>query len=182
MELFEMYDIDRKPVGMQIVRGNKVPDGCYHNVVHCCVFNTKGEMLIQQRQPFKDGWSNMWDITMGGSAVAGENSREAVTREMREEVGMELDFSTSRPAFTINFGHIIDDIYIIDRDVDETTLTLQAEEVQRVCWASAEKIKSMIESGEFIPYWPSLIDFIFDWHRNKNMRFRRDDTVPAPRL
>ena len=48
-------------------RGEPMKDGDYHLVVHICIFNTDGKMLIQQRQPFKDGWSNLWDITVGGS-------------------------------------------------------------------------------------------------------------------
>lgn len=59
--------------------------GTYHLVVHVCVFNQKGEMLIQQRQPFKQGWPNLWDVTMGGSALAGETSQQAAMRELKEE-------------------------------------------------------------------------------------------------
>ena len=55
-----------------MVRGDRQPEGTCRLVVHICLFNARGEMLIQQRQSFKSGWSNFWDVTVGGSAVAGE--------------------------------------------------------------------------------------------------------------
>ena len=67
MELFDLYTADRVKTGRTMVRGDAVPEGCYRIVVHVCIFDPEGRMLIQQRQPFKEGWSNMWDITVGGS-------------------------------------------------------------------------------------------------------------------
>ena len=101
MELWDLYTKDRDRTNQTIIRGTKLPEGLYHVVVHLCLFNSKGEMLIQQRQPFKEGWPNMWDITVGGSAVSGDSSWKAVERETKEELGLELDFSDLRPALTI---------------------------------------------------------------------------------
>ncbi len=53
-------------------RGDRFEQGAYHLVINVCLFNQLGEMLTQQRQPDKEGWKNMWDITLGGSAIAGE--------------------------------------------------------------------------------------------------------------
>ena len=39
MELWELYDIDRQKTGKIIKRGDKVPKGYYHTVVHVCIFN-----------------------------------------------------------------------------------------------------------------------------------------------
>ena len=56
MELFDLYTADRVKTGKTMVRGEPVPEGCYRIVVHICIFNEQGQMLIQQRQPFKRGW------------------------------------------------------------------------------------------------------------------------------
>ncbi|WP_406543559.1 NUDIX domain-containing protein [Clostridium ljungdahlii] len=77
MELWDVYDSERNKTNRTMVRGRDFNEGDYHMVVHICIFNSKGEMLIQQRQPFKEGWSNMWDITVGGSAIEGETSQMA---------------------------------------------------------------------------------------------------------
>ena len=82
------------------------------------VFNSKGEMLIQQRQEDKKLWPNLWDVSVGGSVIAGETSSEAASRETMEELGIELDLSEVRPAFTINFHGGFDDCYLVEKDVD----------------------------------------------------------------
>lgn len=53
MELWDLYDINRNKIGKTIQRGELLSPGEYHLVVHVCLFNSQGEMLIQQRQPFK---------------------------------------------------------------------------------------------------------------------------------
>ena len=88
-ESFDLYDINRNRTGKVLERGNKVPEGYYRLVVHVCVFDKDGRMLIQKRQPFKSGWSGMWDVTAGGSALAGDTSQQAASRELKEEVGIE---------------------------------------------------------------------------------------------
>lgn len=162
MELWDIYDITRNKTNRIMVRGADFNKGDYHMVVHICIFNLKSEMLIQQRQPFKEGWPNMWDITVGGSAIKGDTSQMAAERELMEELGIKISLQNIRPYLTINFDNGFDDIYLIQKDIDIADLTLQYEEVQRVKWASKEEIFSMIDSGEFIPYYQSLIQLLFD--------------------
>ena len=161
MELWDIYDKDRCLKDCTMVRGDKFKDGDYHLVVHICIFNTKGEMLIQQRQPFKEGWSNLWDVTVGGSAVAGDNSQRAIEREMFEEIGYACDLSDERPFFTVNYETGFDDWYLIEREIDIMKLNLQYEEVQKVEWADKAKVLQMIDAGQFIPYYPCFIELLF---------------------
>ena len=161
MELWDIYDENRALKNETMVRGEQIKDGDYHLVIHVCVFNNKGEMLIQKRQPFKSGYSGLWDVTVGGSAVSGDTSRKAAERELFEEVGIQHDFTGIQPHLTLNFYHGFDDIYLIEKEVDINTLKLQYEEVEKVMWADEEQILAMIESGEFIPYYPELIRLLF---------------------
>ncbi|QHQ62009.1 NUDIX domain-containing protein [Anaerocolumna sedimenticola] len=162
MELWDVYDINRIKANKTMVRGESFEIGNYHLVIHVCIFNSEGNMLIQQRQPFKEGWPNMWDITAGGSATKGDTSQSAAERELFEEIGLRLDLKDIRPHITINFSNGFDDVYLLEKDVDISKLSLQYDEVQNVKWASKEEIFLMIERGEFIPYYPSLIQLLFD--------------------
>ncbi len=161
MEFWDIYDIDRVKSDKTVLRGETLGDEECHFGVHICVFNSNGEMLIQKRQPFKDGYPGRWDVSVGGSALSGETSREAARRELLEELGINYDFSGIRPHFTINRNHIFDDFYIIEKDVDLSSISLQEEEVAKVAWADSEKIIQMIEKKEFLPYYPELIQMIF---------------------
>lgn len=135
MEKRDLYNQHRNKIEKRITRGYEMKSDEFHLVVHVCIFNSKGEMLIQQRQPFKQGWSNLWDITCGGSAVAGDTSQQAASRELFEELGITYNFDGIRPQFTINFERGFDDYYLIEYDFDLSELKLQAEEVQAAKWA-----------------------------------------------
>lgn len=161
-ELWDVYDLHRNKTGKLLPRGERLLEGEYHLTVHACVFNAEGKMLIQKRQPFKRGWSGLWDITVGGSAVAGESSQEAIMREMREEIGLSLNLSSVRPHLTVQFNEGFDDVYLIKKDVDPSTLSLEYEEVEAVKWATLDEIFSMMDEGTFIPYQRHLISLFFD--------------------
>lgn len=174
MELFDLYTKDRLPMDKTICRGEPMPVGCYHIVIHVCIFNSSGEMLIQQRQPFKVGWADMWDVSCGGSAVSGEDSQTAAAREVYEELGVTVSLEGIRPVLTIHYDEGFDDIYVVEKDIHLEELRLQPEEVQAVKWASEEEILSMIESGRFIPYHKNLIGLVF-FMKDRRGTFTRDD-------
>lgn len=162
MEYFDVYDDDRNLVGKVLEKGTKLPQGENRMVVHLCIFNSKGEMLIQQRQSFKKGWPNMWDITLGGNSQAGETSKQSVHRELLEELGVDYDFSQTRPYLTINFDNGFDDIYFLEMDLDVDKLKLQYEEVQAAKWASRDEILELRKTGKFIPYYESFLSALFE--------------------
>lgn len=162
MELWDIYDEWGKMTGETICRGEPLPEKGYHLVVHVCVFDKEGRMLIQQRQSFKKGWPNQWDLTIGGAASSGEDSRTAAQRELEEELGLFADLSGVRPRMTLNTDRSINDFYLIEQEVDCSKLRLQYEEVQAVRWATMDEVLEMIETKEFMPYYPSFIRFLFE--------------------
>lgn len=177
IEYWDLLDGRRRPTGDTVLRGGEFPAGYYHTVVHVCLFGGDGRMLIQKRQSFKQGWPGMWDITVGGSALAGEDSQTAAARELSEEVGIDADLSGDAPCITLNEGNVFDDYYIISRGgdgINPDTLRLQASEVERAAWASEEEILAMIDRGEFIPYHKSLIAFLFALSRRRGCHFREE--------
>ena len=173
MEVFDLYDCARRPVGKTMIRGTKTPAGCYRLVVHVCIFNSKGEMLIQQRASCKDSWANMWDVSVGGSVIAGETSQAGAHRELLEELGLDVDFSGLVPALTTTFTGGFDDIYILNMDLDPAGLTLQKEEVQAARWASEEEVLDLIASRRLLPYNSHLIQLLF-FRRNHGGNFKQD--------
>ncbi len=181
MEIWDLYDEERRLTGKTMRRGDPIPEGYFHLVVHCAIFNAAGRMLIQHRQPFKRGWSGMWDVSMGGSAVQGDDSRAACAREVREELGLELDLTGVRPALTMYYPGIINDVYVVHRELDPAALRCQPEEVSEARWATEEEILSMIGAGTFIPYAPGFIALLFHCGRRPGTAHTRHDTTkPSP--
>lgn len=174
MEQWDLYTKDRIKTGKKINRGERVPKGHFRTVVHVAIFDTKGKMLIQQRQKDKKLWAGLWDVTAAGSVIAGESSLEAAEREVFEEIGHEINLNNERPAFTIDFDEGFDDCYLIIRDLDIDKLVLQEKEVQNVKWATEEEILQMIEDETFISYHKSKIELMFFLRNQRGTHTRND--------
>lgn len=162
MELWDVYDQDRQLTGKTMMRDEPSMQGHFHLVVHVCLFNQKGEMLIQKRQQNKEGWPGLWDLSAGGSALQGETSQQAAQREVLEELGLKLDLHKMRANLSVNFEEGFDDLFLLPYEVSLTELVLQKEEVAQVAWASMQEILTMIDQGSFIPYYPGLIQYLFE--------------------
>ena len=61
-----------------------------HPVVHLHILNARGELFLQQRSMSKDIQPGKWDTGVGGHIDYGELPIEALHREAREELGVEL--------------------------------------------------------------------------------------------
>ena len=166
MEVLDLHDINRQKLNSTIERGQQLPENTFRLVVHLCIFNSDGKMLIQQRQSNKKQWPNMWDITLGGCAQTNESSQQAVERELFEELGLTVDFSNQRPYFTVNFNYGFDDFFLIEKDVELKQIKFRDNEVQSVKWATKDEIQVMIKEKNFINYYPSLIEAIFEMREN----------------
>ena len=162
MELVDLYTEDRSPLGRTAERREKNVPGEYRIVIHVCIFNRRGQLLIQQRASQKAVWPELWDVSVGGGVEAGETSRHAAERETLEELGLSLDLSGQRPVVTVNFDGGFDDFYIVTQDFDTSCLTLQPEEVRQVRWVTLEEILSMEEEWVLLPYPRSFLCFLFE--------------------
>ena len=170
LEIWDIYDENRNKTGRTCERGG-LGEGEYHLSVHICIFDREGRMLIQKRADCKRDWPSLWDISAAGAVVVGENTREGAERELSEELGIHRDFGKIRPHLTLNYADGFGDIFILNEDrLDLSTLTLQESEVSEVKYATREEIFSLIDGGEFIPYFKSFIGAIFDIrHRYSSM-------------
>lgn len=175
VELRDLYDRDRQKLGVTIGREEQPPKDTYWMAVHICIINRENQMLIQQRQTSKKTWPGFWDLSVGGGAIAGDNSRMAAERETMEELGIALNLTGKRPSFTANFYQGFDDVYVVEMDVDLDKLKLQEDEVAAVKWATREEICDMIDGGTFIPYQKCAIDMIFQVREAKSGLLMREE-------
>lgn len=168
MENWDLYTYDRRLTGKTVTRGQPIPEGYYYMSIHVCIFNSRGQLLIQKRTESKRAWPGVWDLTAGGGSVSGDTSAMAIKRELREELGLDISFEGQRPFLTVHFEKGFDDIYVLEREVDTNTLTLQEEEVSAVRWANLAEILEMIDSGAFVPYHKPLIELIFAMRKKRD--------------
>lgn len=162
MELWDLYDKNRKLTEHTMVRGDEMQPDTYHLVIHVAIFNSNNQMLIQKRRHDKIGAPNMWDISAGGSVTAGETSQAGAMRETKEELGLDIDLHNQLPHLSITFARGYDDIYIVNREADINELAVPNDEVSDAKWATIDEINKMIDDRTFVNYRKSLIQLLFD--------------------
>lgn len=150
-EYWDLYDKDRNKIDKIIKRGDKLQDVEYHLVVNAWIKNSNNEFLITQRSINKSH-PLMWECT-GGSALMGETSKEAALREIKEELGIDVDAATgkfigSTLRYYPNCNDILD-VWLFESNVSIDCVTIQEEEVNDVMWASVEKIKKLYDENKF---------------------------------
>ena len=144
----DLYDIYRNLTGETIYKGEDIPENRYILVVLVFIQNSKGEFLIQKRSEIKNGKY----ASTGGHAKTGQTSIEAISSEIKEELGIEVD---EKELKLFNSGRVDDgyrvffDIYYLKKDIDISKLVLQKEEVDFVKWYSTEEVKQLIDNGLF---------------------------------
>lgn len=164
MEYFDVYDMDRRRTGAIRPRQRHGAEAM-QLVVHVCLFNEKGEMLIQRRSMEKKSYPGYWDVSVGGGVLAGETAREAAEREIREELGIDVKL-TGPAAVTMAFEAGFDDFFLADWNGEISDLTLQAEEVMDARWATREDMLRLLEEKRMAPFWPSFVALLFDLRRH----------------
>ena len=90
MELWDLYNAQRRLVGADHIRGEELPDNCFHLVVHVWIRNHQGQYLLSQRAADRPTFPLLWEC-VGGSVQKGETSLQGALREVKEEVGLTLD-------------------------------------------------------------------------------------------
>lgn len=142
IELNDIYDKNRKKTGRVHQRGTAWHFGEYGLVVCVWIYDGKGNLLLTKRAPEKS-FGGTWENT-GGAARAGENSLQAIAREVFEETGIvaeESEFSllgaTTRRR--LHFDH-----YCLKRETPLQEIVLQPGETVDAKWFTFEEVHNLI--------------------------------------
>lgn len=146
MEFFDLYSVNRQPLGRRVLRGAPIPHGEYHIVVQVMTINSNGEILLTQRVPEKTS-GGKWECS-GGCAVSGETSREAAVRELFEETGIRASEDELGLEWSLTTDSMLRDFYILVKDVPLSAMRLQSIEVCAAKWVSFERLCEMAQCGQ----------------------------------
>ena len=144
-ECFDIYTINKKPTGKIGFRGKKLEKGEYHIVVMAIILNNNNEVLITKRSKNKIA-GGKWECT-SGSAVLGESSKDAVIREIKEEIGISAFIMGEEPISYFILDDAIWDIWLVTTDIEITDLKLQYEEVEEAKYSNLKELNKIINSG-----------------------------------
>ena len=156
MEVWDLYDENRRLLGRDHIRGEKIPPDCYHLVVHVWIRNSRGAYLISQRSASRPTSPLKWEC-VGGSALKGDDSLAAALRETKEEVGVTLRPEQGRVLFTKtrnvidgwHFGDILD-VWLFQYDGEVDLKNATTDEVAQTRWLTPPQIRELHENGQLV--------------------------------
>lgn len=159
-ELLDLYTKDREKTGQTFERGTQQPQGLYRLWTWVVFRNRTGKILMTRRHPNKS-YGGLWEET-AGCVLAGETPGEAAVREVKEELGLEIDLLEGKLVASLCFeeDRSLADLWLFEREIDLKALKLQAEEVTEARWVSRAKFEQMVEKGMVHPQTQRVFELI----------------------
>jgi len=146
MELNDIYDINKKRTGRVHRRGTPWKEGEFGLVVCVWVHDGKGNLLLTRRAPGKS-YAGTWENS-GGAAKAGEDSREAVVRELFEETGILAEPEAFELLGSDRDRNCFYDFYCLKRNLPLEAVRLLPGETDGAKWVTFAQVHEMIAKGE----------------------------------
>lgn len=150
MEIVDLYNDKKEKINKTWERQNtkEPPQGEYKLNVHVWLINDNNELLIQKRGKTLKRHPNKWNFT-GGAVDQNETSLEGATRELQEELGINIE----NLEFLLSFKreHDFVDVWIGKTNININDLKPSKREVQEIKWVTIQELKDLINKNEFVP-------------------------------
>ena len=150
MEYIDIFDENNNPTGEIKEKTQAHEDGNFHRTAHIWIMNDKKELLLQKRSATKKSHPNCWDISGAGHIRAGESVTVGAIRELKEELGIEVNEkdlqyiatikSTKNPK-NMEFGYV----YLLRCNKKIEDYIFEDEEVSEVKYVYYEELEKMVE-------------------------------------
>lgn len=147
-ELADVYNANRIKTEKIINRNDKdkLNENEYILAVHCWIINSRNEILITQRS-LNLNRGGMWEDTHG-SVKSGETSIEGMKRELKEELGLDIEENELILFKTLKRKNVFRDCYIVLKDISLDSINFNDNEVMDCKYVSIEEFKEIINKGE----------------------------------
>ena len=142
MEYNDIYDRNRRLTGKTHLRGTPWKRGEFGLVVCVWVYDGEGKLLLTKRAPEKS-FPGTWENS-GGAVRAGENSLQAITRELYEETGIQAEPEEFELIDSGMDGNTHFDYYCLKRKTPVEQIVLLPGETVDVKWATFEQVHELI--------------------------------------
>ena len=159
-ERFPLVDEEGRVIGTatrgECHNGSKL----LHPVVHLHVFNSRGEVYLQKRPEWKDIQPGKWDTSVGGHIDYGETPELALTREVREELGI-TEFTPERVGMYVFESRRERELVYVHRTVYDGEINPSKDELDGGRFWTLEEIRAAIGQQILTPNFESEFQRFF---------------------
>lgn len=148
MEIWDILDKEGNKTGKTMQKGEKLPEGFYHQGADVWILNSENKILMQKRAPLKRS-PNVWAMT-GGSVIQGETSLQTIERETKEELGISLDMDKVQMVKRFHTEEVWLDTYLVRQDIDLKDIVMQETEVSDVKWMTYEEVEALFQEKQLL--------------------------------
>lgn len=158
-ELLDILNEDGAFTGLSKDRSMVHQKGLWHRAIHCYVFDSQRQILMQKRSSQVDHAKDIWSIAVVGHVKAGESSFQACEREITEEIGIGPD--VLRPEFLFSYRrqailnpYYIDrqfnDIYVSFSDISTNQCSLKDPSVAEWKWIPIKEFQDSLSNPKYL--------------------------------
>ncbi|MDX1472004.1 MAG: NUDIX domain-containing protein [Flavobacteriaceae bacterium] len=156
-ELIDILNKDGSSTGRVAPKSEVHTKGHYHNTVHIWFYTNDGEILLQQRSLNKSICPGLWDVSAAGHVDAGETIKEAALREVKEELGLDINLEELVPigvfeCFQTYSSGIQDNefhnTFLCELKHSLSTVSINTEEVAGVKLVSVKDFKALLDNSK----------------------------------
>lgn len=143
MEIWDAYDENGNLIeDIKLIRDREIPDGLYHMVVEIIVRHLDGDYLLMRRDLEKSR-GGLWEISAGGSGLAGESPLQAAKRELFEETGIKAEELKFLESLVFPDKQSIYFEFFCETDWDKDKIILQKGETIDFKWLSKDELLAL---------------------------------------
>lgn len=136
--------------------------GVLHKAISVIIFNSKGEMLIQQRALGKYHWPGIWSNSCCSHPREGESFQHAAERRLEEELGFRTELNK---AFDFIYKAQDEDTGLIEHELDyvftgtyDDDFDFNPDEVHATQWiAVPDLLEDIKKNPTKYSYWFKII-------------------------
>jgi len=150
MELWDAYYQDRTLAGVELRRGEPIPEGLWHLACEVLVRHIDGDYLLMQRDFSKPNYPGYFEASAGGSALKGETDLECARRELLEECGIDRGVFEKIGVYDSVEDQTLFSAFLCTTDWDKAAIRLQEGETIGYKWVSEAEFVAFINSEDVV--------------------------------
>lgn len=178
MELIDVLNENGVKTGKIASRDEVHQKGLWHRAIVVAIINEKNEILLQQRSANKEKNANMWDISAAGHISAGQDSLMAATREINEEVSVNLGFNVEVKEFRFMYSfrkeekfsesfierQFYDFFILRQKGLNKESIKFQKSELQDVKFVTITELNELRKTDKLVKrdeVYDVLVEYLF---------------------